>query len=141
MNQYLHLTTLGVKYFDRSLRFYSQILGWEAACASIGDAALFQAGRVVFAIYPFEKLAEDAITPRRGSGFSAIILAYYARSETEVDEIIRNLKAKRVQINKEPRLVFWGGYSSYFADPDGFLWEVTYNLFFRSDEYGNLKPE
>jgi uncharacterized glyoxalase superfamily protein PhnB len=66
-------------------------------------------------------------------------LAYNARSEAEVDKIISGLRAKGVTIAKEPQKVFWGGYSSYFADPDGFLWEVAYNPFFEFDENGNLR--
>ena len=59
--------------------------------------------------------------------------------EGEVDEIIRDLEAKGVEIIKQPQKVFWGGYSSYFADPDGFRWEVAYNPYSGFDESGNLK--
>ena len=139
MDQRLHLITLGVTDFERSLTFYSQILGWKPASATSKDVAFFQAGGVVFAIYPREKLAEDALTSAEGSGFSGVTLSYNAGSKTEVDKIIRELKAKGVQIKKEPQKVSWGGYSSYFSDPDGFLWEVAYNPFFPFDENGNLK--
>jgi uncharacterized glyoxalase superfamily protein PhnB len=86
-------------------------------------------------------LAEDALVAAEGSGFSGMTLAYNAQSESEVDEIIADLKSKGVKIAKEPQKVFWGGYSSYFADPDGYLWEVAYNPFFPFDEQGNLKLE
>ena len=99
----------------------------------------FQAGGVVLAIYQREKLAEDAVVAPEGGGFAGFTLAYNAQSEAKVDEIIANLKSKGVTIVKEPQKVFWGGYSSYFADPDGFLWEVAYNPFFPFDENGNLK--
>jgi catechol 2,3-dioxygenase-like lactoylglutathione lyase family enzyme len=141
MDQHLHIITLGVKDFQRSLQFYSQTLGWKPSGTSTDDIAFFQAGGVVLAIYPREKLAEDALTTREGTGFSAITLAYNARSETEVDEIIRVLRSKGVKIIKDPQKVFWGGYSSYFADPDGFHWEVAYNPFSLFDENGNLKLE
>lgn len=141
MDQHLHLITLGVRDFKKSYEFYTEILGWKPASASQDDVAFFQTGGVVFAIYPREKLAEDALVASRpeGSGFSGITLAYNTRSETEVDEIIRDLKSKGVKIIKEPQKVFWGGYSSYFADPDGYCWEVAYNPFFPFDENGNLK--
>jgi catechol 2,3-dioxygenase-like lactoylglutathione lyase family enzyme len=141
MNQYLHLVTLGVSDFKKSVEFYSQILGWKPASASNDDIAFFQAGGIVFAIYPREKLAEDALIPPEGSGFSGITLAYNARNEAEVDEIIADLKSKGVRIVKEPQKVFWGGYSSYFADPDDYRWEVAYNPFFPFDENGNLELE
>jgi uncharacterized glyoxalase superfamily protein PhnB len=70
-----------------------------------------------------------------------VTLAYNARSKAEVDEIIRDLEAKGVEIAKQPQKTFWGGYSSYFVDPDGFLWEVAYNPFFPFDEGGNLRLE
>ena len=93
----------------------------------------------MLSIYPREKLAEDALVPPEGRGFSGISLAYNAQSELEVDEIIRDLKSKGVKILKEPQKAFWGGYTSYFADPDDYCWEVAYNPYFPFDEHGNLK--
>jgi catechol 2,3-dioxygenase-like lactoylglutathione lyase family enzyme len=141
MNQHLHLITLGVRDFKKSYEFYTKTLGWKPSTASQEDAAFLQAGGIVLALYPREKLAEDAMTAPEGSGFSGITLAYNARSEAEVDEIIADLKSKGVKIVKEPQKVFWGGYSSYFADPDDYPWEVAYNPYFPFDEDGNLKLE
>ncbi len=141
MKQHLHLITLGVKDFKRSYEFYTKTIGWQPAIASQEDVAFFQTSGVVFAIYPREKLAEDALVSPEGSGFSGITLAYNAQSETEVDAIIADLKVKGVKIVKEPQKVFWGGYSSYFADPDNYLWEVAYNPFFLFDANGNLNLE
>lgn len=141
MDQHLHLITLGVRDFKTSYEFYTKILGWKPASASQEDVAFFQTGGTVFAIYPREKLAEDALVSPEGSGFSGITLAYNARGEAEVDEIIADLKSKGVKIIKEPQKVFWGGYSSYFADPDGYRWEVAYNPFFVFDQNGNLNLE
>ena len=138
MNQHLHIITLGVRDFKTSFEFYSKILGWKPS-SSQDDIAFFQMGGVVFAIYPREKLAEDAVIAPEGSGFSGFTLAYNAQSEAEVNEIIADLKAKGVTIVKEPTKAFWGGYSSYFADPDDYRWEVAYNPFFPFDENGNLK--
>lgn len=139
MNQYLHLITLGVKDLETSRKFYSNTLGWKLSTAGNEGIAFFQAGGVVLALYPRTALAEDAMTSPEGSGFSGITLAYNARSEAEVDEIIHDLKARGVKIVKEPQKVFWGGYSSYFVDPDGYHWEVAYNPFFPFDESGILK--
>jgi uncharacterized protein len=139
MNQHLHLVTLGVRNLDVSRKFYTEMLGWKPSSASSDGITFFQAGGVVLALFPREALAEDAVTAPEGSGFSGITLAYNANSESEVDEIIRDLKSKGVTIAKEPQKVFWGGYSSYFVDPDGYHWEVAYNPFFSFDESGNLK--
>ena len=141
MNQHLHLITLGVRDLEHSREFYTEILGWKPASASGDDVVFFQAGGVVLGLYSREKLAEDALISPDGSGFAGITLAYNAHSESEVDEIIHDLEAKGVQIAKRPQKVFWGGYSSYFVDPDGFYWEVAYNPFFPFGEDGNLKLE
>jgi catechol 2,3-dioxygenase-like lactoylglutathione lyase family enzyme len=138
MNQHLHLITLGVRDFEKSKEFYAETLGWKISRPQEG-IAFFQVGGVVLAIYPRGELAEDALTSPEGSGFAGFTLAYNAHSEAEVDEIIRDLKSKGVRIVKEPQKVFWGGYSSYFADPDDYRWEVAYNPFFVFDENGNLK--
>ncbi len=139
MNQYLHLVTLGVRDLAASRQFYAETLGWSPSPASNEGITFFQAGGIVLALFPREALAEDALTSPEGSGFAGFTLAHNARSEAEVDAIIADLKAKGVTILKEPQKVFWGGYSSYFADPDGYVWEVAYNPFFAFNEQGNLK--
>ena len=141
MNQHLHLVTLGVRDYETSRKFYTEILGWKASSSSNEDVTFLQAGGVVLSIFQREKLAEDALVDPEGTGFAGFTLAYNAQSEAEVDEIITSLKAKGVKILKEPQKVFWGGYNSYFADPDGNCWEVAYNPFFPFDENGNLKLE
>ena len=141
MNQHLHIITLGVSDLETSRKFYTDILGWKPSTGDNEGIVFLQAGGIVLALYPRLALAEDALTSPEGNGFSGITLAYNARSESEVDEIIRDLKAKGVKIIKEPQKVFWGGYSSYFADPDDYRWEVAYNPFSSFDESGNLKLE
>jgi catechol 2,3-dioxygenase-like lactoylglutathione lyase family enzyme len=139
MNQHLHIITLGVQDLKRSVEFYSKTLGWKASNKSNEGIVFFQAGGVVLALFPREELAADAVIAPEGSGFAGFTLAYNAQSEAEVDEIIADLKSKGVKVLKEPQKVFWGGYSSYFADPDGNTWEVAYNPFFPFDDVGNLK--
>ena len=138
MNQHLHIVTLGVRDFEKSKNFYAETLGWKISRPQEG-IAFFQAGGVVLALFPREELAKDALVNAEGDDFAGFTLAYNAQSESEVDEIIRELKSKGVKIIKEPQKVFWGGYSSYFADPDDNRWEVAYNPFFPFDENGNLK--
>ena len=140
MNQHIHLITLGVRDFEASNKFYAETLGWKISRPQEG-LAFFQAGGVVLSIYPRELLTEDALISPEGNGFAGFTLAYNAQSEAEVDEIIADLKSKGVKIIKEPQKAFWGGYSSYFADPDDYRWEVAYNPFFPFDEHGNLKLE
>jgi catechol 2,3-dioxygenase-like lactoylglutathione lyase family enzyme len=140
MNQRVHLITLGVRDYEASKKFYAETLGWKISRPQEG-VVFFQAGGVVLSLFPREELAKDASVSPEGNGFAGFSLAYNARSEAEVDEIIGDLRSKGVKILKEPQKVFWGGYSSYFADPDGYCWEVAYNPFFPFDEQGNLKLE
>ena len=139
MKQKLHIVTLGVRDFERSYKFYTEILGWKTSSPSDGKIAFFQTGGVVFALYPLDKLAEDALTSPAETGGLSFTLAHNVESEEKVDEIIKDLEVKGVEIIKQPQKVFWGGYSSYFADPDGFRWEVAYNPFSGFDENGNLE--
>jgi len=138
MQQHLHIITLGVRNFEISKKFYAETLGWKIARPQEG-IAFFQAGGVVLALFPREELAKDALVDPEGHDLAGFTLAYNAQSESEVDDIIRELRSRGVKIVKEPQKVFWGGYSSYFADPDDNRWEVAYNPFFPFDEQGNLK--
>jgi hypothetical protein len=138
MRQKLNLVTLGVKNFERSLEFYQKGLGWQPSSASQGDVAFFPMGGVVLSLYPREKLAEDAHVSPTGSGFSGITLAYNTKSQAEVDEVLQAVEKLGATIIKKAENVFWGGYSGYFADPDGHLWEVAWNPFFEFDEADNL---
>jgi catechol 2,3-dioxygenase-like lactoylglutathione lyase family enzyme len=140
MKQHLHIITLGVHDLEISKKFYSETLGWKIARPQEG-IVFFQTGGVVLALFPREELAKDALVDSKGHDSAGFTLAYNARSESEVDEIIDELRSKGVKIVKEPQKVFWGGYSSYFADPDDNRWEVAYNPFFPFDESGNLKLE
>jgi uncharacterized glyoxalase superfamily protein PhnB len=81
------------------------------------------------AIHPREKLAEDAQIPAEGHGFSGIAIAHNEPSKEKVDEVFARALAAGAKTVKKPRDVFWGGYSGYFADPDGHLWEVAFNPF------------
>ena len=138
MRQKLNIVTLGVEDFQRSLNFYQNGLGWKTSSASTENIAFFQLGGIVFALYPRDKLAEDVTIAPEGHGFSGITLAYNAKNEAEVDEVLRNVEKLGAKIVKKAQKVFWGGYSGYFADLDGHLWEVAWNLFFEFDDSDNL---
>ncbi|KST69852.1 VOC family protein [Mastigocoleus testarum] len=138
MRQKLNIVTLGVEDFQRSLNFYQNGLGWKTSSASTENIAFFQLGGIVFALYPRDKLAEDVTIAPEGHGFSGITLAYNAKNEAEVDEVLRNVEKLGAKIVKKAQKVFWGGYSGYFADLDGHLWEVAWNPFFEFDDSDNL---
>ncbi len=93
---------------------------------------------VVFSLYPREKLAENAKINFDGSGFCGITLAYNAKEEAEVDEVLQKVENLGATIVKKAEKVFWGGYSGYFTDFEGHLWEVAWNPFFEFDKSDNL---
>ncbi|HKU49163.1 MAG TPA: VOC family protein, partial [Nitrososphaera sp.] len=94
-------------------------------------------GKIILSIYPRDKLAEDATVKSEGSGFEGITLSHNVASEKEVDETLESVRKLGAKIIKKAHKVFWGGYSGYFADPDGHLWEVAYNPFWKLDKDGN----
>lgn len=138
MNQRLTIVGLGVNDLKTSTHFYENTLGWKKLSSSNENITFFKLNGILLSLYPKDKLAEDAGVRPKGDGFKAFTLAYNTHSKKEVDEIIKNLEAKGVKIVKQPEEVFWGGYSSYFSDPDDNLWEVTYNPFLPLDESGNV---
>lgn len=141
MEQRLTLVTLGVSDLENSTRFYEEIFGWEKAKSSSENITFFRLNGMMLSLYERDKLAEDAGVNPEGEGFSGFTLSYNTRSEKEVDEIIERLRNENVKIIKKPQKVFWGGYSSYIADPDGYLWEIAYNPYMELDENGDVKPE
>ncbi|MEL6164236.1 MAG: VOC family protein [Cyanobacteria bacterium J06641_2] len=138
MRQQLSIVTLGVKDLQRSLKFYKDGLGWKPSNASNENITFFQMGGVVFSLYPRDKLAEDVKIKPDGDGFSGITLAYNAKDKTEVDNVLKQVESLGAKIVKKAEKVFWGGYSGYFSDFDGHLWEVAWNPFFEFDESNNL---
>jgi len=92
----------------------------------------------VLALYPRHLLAEDATVSAEGGGFSGVTLAHNVASEREADEVLRQAERAGARIVKPAQKVFWGGYSGYFADPDGHLWEVVYNPHWQLDEQGRV---
>ncbi len=126
MEQRLSVVTLGVADLARARRFYEQGLGWRRANES-EEIVFYQIGGVVLALYPRAALAEDAQLFDAGRGFGGITLAYNVREREQVDAVLKEAAAAGATILKSAREVFWGGYSGYFADPDGHPWEVAWN--------------
>ena len=141
MEQRVSIVTLGVADLARSRAFYERI-GWRPAANQAEGIVFFQAGGMALALYPREELAKDANVPAEGSGFRGTTLAYNARSRAEVDAVLAEAKTAGARIVKPAQDAFWGGYSGYFADLDGFLWEVAWNPFFPIAADGSIQiPE
>ncbi len=143
MEPRISLITLGVEDVAEAATFYER-LGWKRA-ESPPEVAFFQAGGSIFGLYGRESLAKDANLPPEAAPkgiFARSTLAYNGRSKDEVDAVLKEAEAAGATIIKKAQDVFWGGYSGYFADPDGHLWEVAWNPFFPIAEDGSISfPE
>jgi catechol 2,3-dioxygenase-like lactoylglutathione lyase family enzyme len=126
MNPQVSIITLGVRELARAKAFYTEGLGWPVH-AEEGDWVCFMldGGSTAFALYPWEALAQDAGVAAEGTGFRGVTLAYNVRSEQRVDEVLAEAERAGGSIVKPAQLSEWGGFSGYFADPDGYLWEVA----------------
>jgi len=140
MEQRLSLVTLGVTDLERSLRFY-EALGWKRANEN-PHVAFFQLNGMALGLWSRAALAEDAKVTDTGEAFSGITLAYNTRSKADVDAVLAEAERAGARILKPAEDVFWGGYSGYFADPDGHPWEVAWNPGWEVTEDGdvNLSP-
>jgi uncharacterized protein len=121
----ISLVTLGVRDLDRSRVFYGA-LGWEAKVVTPGVVFIQLEGQVL-GLFGLEDLAKDQGRGGASLGFGAATLARNFASEAEVDAGFALALAAGATVLKRPERVFWGGYSGYFADPDGHVWEVAYN--------------
>lgn len=129
MKPKISIITLGVKDVKASAEFYKK-LGFEVV-GEEGDHVMFKMEWTQFALFPADRLAEDADlkADQFGPGRSNFTLARNEPSKEAVDKTIEGARSIGAKILKEPQDVFWGGYSGYFEDPDGFLWEVAFNPF------------
>jgi uncharacterized protein len=126
MEQRLSLVTLGVADLERARRFYEDGLGWRRGNQH-EEVAFYQLGGMVLALWGREALKEDARLGNAGRGFGGIALAYNTRRREEVDAVLAEANAAGGRILKPAENTSWGGYSGYFVDPDGHLWEVAWN--------------
>jgi len=139
MEQRVSLITLGVSNLQRSREFYER-LGWRRSMLQTEGIVFFQTGGMALALYPRDELAKDAnVSSSDSHGFSGVTLAYNARNREDVDAVLAQAQAAGAKLAKPAQEAFWGGYSGYFSDPDGFLWEVAWNPFFQIAEDGSIR--
>lgn len=141
MEQRLSMITLGVADLARARRFYEEGLGWRRSSDEDG-IAFYQLPGVILGLYPRASLAEEIGLEDSGATFSGMAIAFNTRSHDEVDRMLAEAEAAGGRILKMASEVFWGGYSGYFADPDGHPWEVAWNPFWAVGEDGQMRlPE
>ncbi len=128
MEPRISIITLGVSDMQRAYRFYHEGLGFPTAQDAEAPIIFFHTAGTRLALYPLPALAEDIsdqLPPGRGE-FPGLTLAHNTRTQAEVDEILRRAEEAGGKIEKPAQPTSWGGYSGYFSDPDGYLWEVAY---------------
>ena len=125
----IHIITLGVEDLQRSIAFYCDGMGLPTTAAEDAKIAFFQTPGVCLALYPRDLLAEDVSPdlPCDVPAFSGVTVAHVAQTKEEVEAVLERAEAAGGTIEKPAQDVFWGGYSGYFSDPDGHLWEVAYS--------------
>ena len=129
MKPRISMITLGVRDLSASVKFYEQGLGFPRL-ESPPEVAFFSLNGTWLGLYGREALAEDANVSADGQGFESFTLAHNVHSEAEVDEVMNQAIVAGATLVKQAQKVFWGGYSGYFKDPDGHLWEVAHNPHF-----------
>lgn len=137
-NPNIAFITLGVADLARARMFY-KALGWEEGAQSNEGVAFFELNGIILSLFPRTELAKDANQHDSKPGFTGITIAYNTDSIEETDAAFQHAIACGATPVKPPHAVFWGGYSGYFADPDGHLWEVAHNPFGRFDERGQFR--
>lgn len=138
MEQRISLITLGVADLARSSAFYER-LGWKRSLKAAEGVTFYQTGGMALALWPREELSKDSGVEIGGEGPGRLALAYNTRSRDEVDEVLREAVAAGAKIVRPAHEVFWGGYTAYFTDPDGFLWELAWNPGFALAEDGSIR--
>jgi uncharacterized protein len=138
MDRRISIVTLGVASVPAARRFY-EALGWKRSSASQGDeVAFYQLNGLALSLFSRAALAADAMVADSQPGFSGITLAQNLDSPAAVDKAFAEALAAGARALKPPETAFWGGYSGYFADPDGHIWELAHNPFFPLDADGAL---
>jgi len=140
----LSLVTLGVSDLAKSTTFY-EALGFRRKSRGVDGVAFFEAGGVILSLWPTAEFAKDAelakdaeIASANPGGFRGMSLAWNCTSASEVDCALARAMGAGATLIRSARTVFWGGYTAYFADPDGHLWEVAHNPQFPFSGDGRL---
>lgn len=131
MDPRISIITFGVRDLAKSVAFYRDGLGWPTGFEAGQGIAFFKMTGTVFALYPIDEMARELPDPdfRPLAGSGGIVTAHNVHTREEVDAIIALAEKAGGTIKKQASETFWGGYSGYFADPDGYLWEIAHGAF------------
>jgi predicted lactoylglutathione lyase len=134
--QRVNLITLGVADLGTSKTFYDR-LGWREVKPQDG-IAFYKMNGLLLGLFPLGELAKDQGRPEAGLGTGAMTLAQNFATQADVDAAWAAAVSAGATPLKKPQKVFWGGYSGYYADPDGHVWEVAMNPFWQLTEDGRV---
>ena len=137
MQPHISMVTLGVANIADATAFYER-LGFKRSSESQEAVTFIQAGAVVLGLFGREALKEDGKADGIWTGNGGMAIAMNCAGEAEVDAMMAAAKEAGARILKPAEKAFWGGYSGYFADPDGHAWEVAHNPFWQLDEAGRV---
>lgn len=139
MRPRLNFVTLGVSDVARAKTFYKR-LGLSESSMGNEHVGFFEINGIVLAVFGHKALAHDAnVEPSPPPPFRGVSLAWNAESPDDVDAILRHAVTSGAKLVKAGEKVSWGGYSGYFSDPDGHLWEVAHNLHVKITKDGHIK--
>lgn len=143
MEQRYSIVTFGTADLARARKFYEECLGWRPFMTE--GMTAYDMGGIAFGLFAHDELANDAGLPQapiQDGHYHGFAVAYNARSAEEVDEIMAHIASKGAaygaKVLKQAHKAFWGGYSAYFADPDGHAWEVAFNPYWPISDDGKL---
>ncbi|TKF14856.1 VOC family protein [Vibrio genomosp. F6] len=121
----LSIITLGVSNIEASAQFYEAVLGLERTDYQSDEIVFMDVDGPVLALFPKPELAKDVGVEPKGSGFAGITFARNVNSSREVINLLEKADENGGKVVKQGQPVFWGGFSGYFADLDGYLWEIA----------------
>ena len=141
----ISIITLFVSDMKRSYRFYAEGLGFPTKHKEDDQWIAFSLNGICFCLYPYSEFDKESL-PRKvdqsralnNEDFPGITLAYNTRKKDEVIEVLKLAEQYGGKIEKLPEETFWGGYSGYFSDPDGHLWEVAWGENWEFNPDGSL---
>lgn len=137
MEQRISLITLGVADIPRSRAFYVDGLGWRPVFEH-DEIVFFQMNAIIVGLFQLDSFAKDAHVDRATLKGGGMALAYNTRDRAEVDLLLERAEQAGARRPAPAEEKFWGGYSGYFVDPDGHLWEIAWNPTWQLDEKGNV---
>ena len=141
MEPRVSLLTLGVSDLKKAIAFYRDGLGWPKSEVGGDEVAFLKTGGVVIALFPRPSFAADAgidVDDVEHSGFSRVSLAHNVAEEMQVDSVLRDAAQAGATIVKEAQEIFFGRHG-FFADPEGYLWEVAWNPSFPMAADGSIE--